>query len=65
MEINNLRRSRNPEINDLRKARDRVWPRKARPSGRRAKAGPARPSLERQTPPYVKEQPRERPLNTL
>jgi hypothetical protein len=45
MEINNLRRSRNPEINDLRKAHVL--------------------GLAALAPPYVKEQPRERPLNTL
>jgi hypothetical protein len=56
MEINNLRRSRNPEINDLRKAQGpglAVLSLPKRPTGQ---GRTFRPSRERRRPPYVKEQ---------
>jgi hypothetical protein len=61
VEINNLRRSRNPEINDLRKAQGPGQPKRPAGQGR-----PVRPSPKRRRPRHVKEQAaRAAPKHTL
>jgi hypothetical protein len=66
VEINNLRRSRNPEINDLRKAQGPGLAALDQPKRPAAQGRSVLPSRKRRRPPYVKEQAaRAAPKHTL